>query len=192
MTERPADSDGTRAEWPAWMAHAQAGDQAAYSRLLKAMVPLIRAIVRRRITDPVLVEDVVQDVLLTIHRVRRTYDPARPLLPWVSAIASARAIDALRRRGRRQAREVHDDDALMSHADADATQPTDAAGNARRIQGLLSRLPDRQRQMVELVHLREMSLNDAAAASRLSLSAVKSLLHRALTRLRHNGADDHG
>ena len=186
MTEHRADS----AEWPAWMARAQGGDQAAYNRLLKAMVPLIRKVARRRIDDPALIEDVVQDTLLTIHRVRATYDPSRPILPWISAIAASRAIDALRKRGRRLAREVHDDDALNAYADDAA--PADDAGHAQDIRDRLSRLPDRQREMVEMVHLREMSLNDAAKHSQLSIGAVKSLLHRALVRLRQTGADDHG
>lgn len=184
-----------RSEWPEWMKRAQGGDRAAYNRLLKAMVPLIRSMVRRRIDDPTLIEDVVQDTLLTIHRVRDTYDPARPILPWISAIATARAIDALRKRGRQRLREIQDDDAMMAHAD-DA-QPMDEAGHGQTVRGLLQTLPHRQRDMVEMVHLREMSLNDAALNSRMSISAVKALLHRALTRLRrtrqdHNGADHHG
>lgn len=190
MTETRGDSEGTRADWPAWMARAQSGDQVTYNRLLKAMVPLIRAVARRKIDDPVLIEDVVQDTLLTIHRVRATYDPSRPILPWVSAIATSRAIDALRKRGRHRAREVHDDEALNTHADEGA--PLEEAGRSEEVKGLLSQLPDRQREMVEMVHLREMTLNEAAQKSRLSVGAVKSLLHRALTRLRQNGADDHG
>jgi RNA polymerase sigma-70 factor (ECF subfamily) len=171
------------------MGRAQGGDQAAYNRLLKAMVPLIRKVARRRIDDPALIEDVVQDTLLTIHRVRATYDPSRPILPWVSAIAASRAIDALRRRGRHRAREVHDDDALNAYVDDAVPHDT---GAAQDIRDRLSRLPDRQREMVEMVHLREMSLNDAAKHSQLSIGAVKSLLHRALVRLRQTGADDHG
>ena len=85
---------------------------------------------------------------------------------------------------------AHDDDAFNAHADGDA--PIDDKATAQEVNGLLSTLPDRQRQMIEMVHLREMSLSDAASKSRLSVGAVKSLLHRAFTRLRQNGADDHG
>ncbi|MCK8336136.1 RNA polymerase subunit sigma-70, partial [Erwinia amylovora] len=89
-----------------------------YNSLLKAMVPAIRAIVRKKIRNEALVEDGVQETLLAIHRVRHTYDPQRPILPWVAAISSARAIDALSQTGRRQ--EVQDDDALLNQlADAD-------------------------------------------------------------------------
>ncbi len=192
MPDGPSPDDVSRADWTALMVRAQAGDEAAYNTVLKAMVPVIRSVVRRRIGDHGLVEDVVQDVLLTIHRVRATYDPARPIGAWLYTIASARTIDALRRHGRRWGREVHDDVAMASHADADAVQRMDAGSTARELNGLLGQLPERQRRMVEMVHLQEMSLSDAAATSQLSVSAVKALLHRAITTLRQYGAKDHG
>ncbi len=180
------------AEWPALMVRAQAGDQGAYNRLLKACVPVIRAVVRRRIRDDGLVEDVVQDVLLTVHRVRHTYDPARPFVPWLATIAGSRAIDALRRRGRRGRWEVQDDDAMAAHVDTTALHPADQLAVRDEIDGLLDHLPGRQRQIVELVHLQDMSLKDAATHSRLSVTAVKALLHRAIVNLRQYGARDHG
>lgn len=169
------------------MVRAQDGDQAAYCRLLKAIVPVIRGMARRRIyQDEALLEDVVQDVLLTVHRVRHTYDPARPFLPWLSAIVSARAIDALRARGRRQSWEVIDEEAVFAHADGAAPDAQGELAAGQQVDDLLSRLPDRQRRMVELVHLCEMSLAEAAAASSTTLAAVKSVLHRAFTTLRQN------
>ena len=169
------------------MARAQDGDQAAYCRLLKAIVPVVRGMARRKIhQDEALLEDVVQDILLTVHRVRHTYDPARPFLPWLSAIVSARAIDALRVRGRRQSWETVDEEALLAHPDAAVSEMQGRLTAHQQLDNLLSRLPDRQRRMVELVHLCEMSLVEAAAASSMTLSAVKSVLHRALTALRQN------
>jgi RNA polymerase sigma-70 factor (ECF subfamily) len=169
------------------MVRAQDGDGAAYCRLLKAIVPVIRGMARRKILqDEALLDDVVQDVLLTVHRVRHTYDPDRPFLPWLSAIVAARAIDALRARGRRQSWEVIDEEAVFAHADAAIPGADGALAVHQQLDELLSRLPDRQRRMVELVHLCEMSLAEAAAASRTTLSAVKSVLHRAFATLRQN------
>jgi len=74
-------SDSAREGWPTLMEQAQAGDQLAYTRLLKALVPVIRSQTRKQIADDALVEDVIQDVLLTVHRVRHTYDPAYPFYP---------------------------------------------------------------------------------------------------------------
>lgn len=177
-------SDSAREHWPALMEQAQAGDQLAYTRLLKALVPVIRARVRRQIGDDALIEDVVQDVLLTVHRVRHTYDPAFPFLPWLLAIISARAVDALRRRGRLQRWEAPDE-ALTENA----AMPDNPQLDSRdELAAYLRQLPSRQRDIVEHVHLREMSLTEAAVHNNLSVAAVKSLLHRALTNLRRFGA----
>ncbi|WP_285021616.1 sigma-70 family RNA polymerase sigma factor [Novosphingobium sp. fls2-241-R2A-195] len=178
--------------WPALMRRAQDGDQRAYRLVLRALVPVVRARVRRRIFDDALAEDVVQDVLMTLHRLRHTYDPALPLLPWVSAIVSARAVDALRRQGRSRGREINRDETLSGTVDPGAAAAFDAIGAERELAGMLNILPDRQRQMIELVKLQEMTLDAAAQESRLSVSAVKSLLHRAITRLREHGKQTHG
>lgn len=177
-------SDASREEWPALMALAQAGDQAAYTRLLKALVPVIRSLVRRQIADEVLLEDVVQDVLLTVHRVRHTYSPDSPFLPWLMAISHARSVDALRRRGRHQHREV-DDSMLPEYA---LVGGLDLQGSHEELAILLNQLPPRQRDVVEQIHLREMSLSETATHNNLTVSAVKSLLHRALSNLRRLGA----
>lgn len=180
-----AETDTRAQAWPQLMVRAQAGDKNAYNQLLKAMVPAIRAFARQKIGDEALLDDVVQESLLAIHRVRQTYDPQRPILPWVAAITSARAIDALRQRGRRP--EVQDESALLSQAaESDGADSRNRATETE-LAAYLSSLPARQREMVESVHLREQSLAQAAAASHLSVSAVKSLLHRAMLNLRKYG-----
>jgi len=175
-----------REAWPALMAKAQAGDRDAYTQLLRAIVPAIRAIVRKQVADPVLVEDVIQDALLTVHRVRHTYDPTCPFLPWLMAISQARAIDALRHRGRFQRRETTAEELLLEHAASERSEHQDIQ---EELSLILDRLPSRQRQIVEHIHLEEMTLAEAAKRHNLTLSAVKSLLHRALTNLRRMGAN---
>lgn len=175
--------DSARDTWPRLMARAQGGDKQAYARLLTALVPVIRAQARRHIRDETAIEDVIQEVLLTVHRVRHTYDPDYPFMPWLTAIISTRCVDALRRRGRRQQWEI-DQPTL-----AEETPAPDASGYDRQdeLAGFLRQLPSRQRAIIEHVHLREMSLSEAAAHHNLSVAAVKSLLHRALTNLRKLG-----
>ncbi|PTM34788.1 RNA polymerase subunit sigma-70 [Enterobacter cloacae] len=176
-----------REAWPALMARAQAGEREAYTQLLRAIVPAIRAIVHKQISDSVLVDDVIQDVLLTVHRVRHTYDPACPFLPWLMAIARARTVDALRRRGHHWLRETGDGQIAEEVSD---NTPEDEE-REEELAMILDQLPSRQRQIVEHIHLQEMSLAEAAARYNLSIAAVKSLLHRALTNLRRMGAN-HG
>lgn len=175
-----------REAWPELMTKAQAGDRHAYTQLLRAIVPAIRAIVRRQVFEPALVEDVIQDVLLTVHRIRHTYDPGCPFLPWLMAITQARAIDALRHRGRTLRRETDTEEALSNFAAVESVESQDEQDELALI---LNRLPARQRQIVEHIHLQEMTLAQAASRHNLTISAVKSLLHRAITNLRRMGAN---
>lgn len=181
--------EATREQWPQLMALAQAGDQAAYTQLLKALVPVIRSLVRKQVDDDMLVEDVIQDVLLTVHRVRHTYDPASPFLPWLMAIAHARSVDALRRRGRHRQRE-QDDSEASEYASEDRYLAASVEQHQSReeLAMLLNQLPARQRQIIEHVHLHEMTLSETATHNNLTVAAVKSLLHRALSNLRQLGA----
>ena len=68
--------------WAEWMRAANAGDGIAYRRLLEALAPLLRQIVRRGFTRSGFgnsdVEDVVQETLLAIHLKRQTWDDAKP------------------------------------------------------------------------------------------------------------------
>ena len=98
-----ARKKGDNADWSKLMAQAQDGDREAYRRLLEGMTPYLRSLARRCFKQPSDVEDAMQDVLLTVHMVRRTYDPARPFGPWLAAIARrASSIDcvAIRASGR--------------------------------------------------------------------------------------------
>jgi len=176
----PDDQD--KRQWPALMVQAQQGSQQAYERLLRALLPVIRAQVTKQIFNPNLGEDVVQDVLLTVHRVRHTYDSRYPFLPWLLAIIRARCIDALRREGHHHPTII--DDERYSEIVQDEEETLDTGCLAH----YLRQLPARQREIVEFVHLKENSLAEAAAHHQLSLSAVKSLLHRAFTHLRRIGA----
>jgi RNA polymerase sigma factor (sigma-70 family) len=169
----------------AWMAAAQAGDQRAYSRLLSDSVSLIRAVARRQGVPVDALDDVVQETLLTVHRVRHTFDPSRSYDAWLAAIATRRAIDAMRSHGRRDRREVHDDFALDSHPDRDdASARTERDQEAQRLREAIETLPPGQREAVEQLGLKERSLAEAAEQTGRNTGALKVNLHRALKTLR--------
>jgi RNA polymerase sigma-70 factor (ECF subfamily) len=176
------------------MAAAQAGDSRAYDMLLRDVLPLLRAVCRRRIDNPAEAEDAVQDALLTIHRLRHTYDPGRPLRPWLITIAERRSVDRLRRLGRRGRRETH-----LEPLDGTLPAPVperwgDVAEErlARaELRAAVAELPESQRKALELAKLQDLSLAEASARSGLSIGALKVATHRALARLRRRlGAED--
>lgn len=168
------------------MAAAQDGDQAAYQALLRECIPLIRAVARGRGVSPGALDDVVQDVLLTLHRVRHTYDPGRPFDGWLRAIAQRRAIDWLRSAGRRGAREVFAPEAYESFPDGSAApdRGLERAGQSARLGRAIAGLPAGQREAVEHLGLHERTLDEAAVETGRTKGALKVNLHRAIKALR--------
>jgi RNA polymerase sigma factor (sigma-70 family) len=172
-----------RVHWSQWMEAAQNGDRAAYERLLREAAPFIRAIVARQHTRDG-IEDVLQDVLLTVHRVRHTYDPARPFEAWLATIARRRSIDALRRYGRTNAVEAKDDVAYETFADPSANRDSDRFEQTDGLGAAIASLPDGQREAIELLKIKELSLQEAAHVSGKSIAALKVNVHRAIKTLR--------
>ena len=172
-------------ELAALMASAQGGDAVAYRALLKACLPVVSTIARAQGVRGEAVDDVVQDTLMTVHRARASYDPARPFLPWLRAITQRRAIDRLRRSGRRP-REVNDPMAYEAEVDPGPApgQRLEARDRAAALARAVAELPDGQRQAVEHLGLRELSLDETAALTGRSKGALKVNLHRALKALR--------
>jgi RNA polymerase sigma-70 factor (ECF subfamily) len=169
-------------DWSILMARAQEGDRAAYHRLLQEITPYLRSLAARRHRDLGDIEDSVQDVLLTVHSIRQTYDPARPFAPWLVAIANRRFIDRLRRQGRTRDREIpltakHE---TFCEPAANLEERTDG----RELEGMVNNLPPAQQKAIRLLKLKELSLKDAAAASGMSVTSLKVNTHRALKSLR--------
>ena len=168
------------------MARAQRGDQDAYVTVLRAITPRIRQIVRRRraFLGESDVEDVVQEVLLSIHAVRATYDPARPFMPWVSAITRHRLADAGRHHLRHGVREVAVDDLDVTFPASTPNSSDETFGDPDALARAIEALPSGQRQAVQLLKLQELSLKEASAETGLSVGALKLATHRAMASLR--------
>ena len=168
-------------DWSLLMVRAQAGDGVAYKQLLVDVTPYLRSLTARRFQAQSDVEDVVQDILLTMHRIRATYDPALPFGPWLKAIATRRIIDRLRYQYRRIAREreiFYDEDfAAEENANMHAMDH-DGLRNAVR------RLSPVERQAIRMLKLDELNLKEASAKSGMSIVALKVAVHRGMARLR--------
>ena len=174
----------TNDSWGRLMAAAQDGDRMAYGTLLREILPFVQGVVRRHHNTPDRVDDVVQDVLLCVHRVRHTYDPARPFKHWIAAIAHRRSVDAVRRRARIGRLEQAQGDAYETFPDPRANNQTEASEEASSLKEAVAALPPGQRRAVELLRLQELSLAEAARASGQSEGALKVSLHRAIHSLR--------
>ena len=168
-------------DWSLLMCRAQAGDGAAYKQLLEDVTPYLRALVARGLPAHADVEDVIQDVLLTVHRVRATYDPRLPFGPWLKAIATRRIVDFLRHKYRRNARER----AILQDEDFAAEENVNV--NSSDHEGLhdaVLQLSPAERQAIHMLKFDELSLKEASARSGMSIVSLKVATHRGLARLR--------
>jgi RNA polymerase sigma-70 factor (ECF subfamily) len=162
------------------MRAANAGDAAAYERLLRELAPALRMIARRAVAGAggaADVEDVVQETLIAIHLKRHTWLPSEPLGPWVRAIARHKAIDALRRRGRHVHVPVEDFEDLLA---IDDSGPDFPRGDLEKH---LHHLPQRQREVIQAIALDGNSIRQTAGRFSMSEGAVRVALHRAVAAL---------
>ena len=182
MGDQGGSSRASEPEWGGLMEAAQGGDREAYERLLLAILTPLRQLVAVRLGDPASVEDVVQNVLLSIHRARHTYQPARPFGPWMRTIARNAVVDSQRKGATRLRRERP-----LSELEEipDTSQPLESSQlPSTPVREALEALPPDQRQAVELIHLRELSVAEAAARVGITPGALKVRAHRGYRALR--------
>jgi len=177
----------------ALMQAAQGGDADAYSQLLGEIAPLVRRFVRShwRLLGAEDVEDLVQEILLSIHAVRASYDPARPFMPWLFAIVRNRIVDGARRHARHEGRQLHIDDWDVTFSKKSANSSTEVFPDVEALNQAIQALPVGQRNAIEMLKLKEMSLKEAAAASGMSTGSLKVATHRAMTALRKRLSKKH-
>lgn len=168
-------------DWTEWMRAALAGDSDAYRQFLLSVTPYIRAVARKRCRNVGAAdseaEDIVQEVLLAVHLKRGTWDPSRPISPWINAIIRNKVIDAFRRRGRMTHIPIDD---VMDHLQADE-QKQDIG--AHEIDALLGQLKLAQRDIVQSISINGDSIRETASRLKMSEGAVRVSLHRALKSL---------
>ncbi|MGE0278073.1 MAG: sigma-70 family RNA polymerase sigma factor [Nitrospiraceae bacterium] len=156
---------------------AQQGDRKAYAALFQAITPLLRSFVSNRIRDNSEAEDVVQEILLSVHRASHTYDTERPFKIWMFTIARYRLNDYLRRIYRNSGRS----DISLEDLDYEISGP-DVTGQRDQREYLdraLSALPEKQRKIVLMMKVEGHTAEETARAMNMSVSAVKVAAHRA-------------
>ena len=158
---------------------AQQGDSRAYAELLTLLGGVARQFARNRLGDVPWLDDVAQETLLTVHKARHTYDARRPFAPWFYAILSNRLIDVVRRERRIRAREIGAD-VLPEPVASSREREVDEA----RINAALGSLPERQREIVRGLKLRDESVKTLSRRLGMSESAVKVTAHRGYRALR--------
>jgi RNA polymerase sigma-70 factor, ECF subfamily len=157
------------------MERVQRGDEDAYRALLDDIAPSLAAFLRGRTTAGD-VEDVYQEVLLAVHRVRHTYDPRRPFEPWLFSIARFVAVSYFRRQARVR-REI-----LVDVAPDVAVG--DQGPGTHQIAQALGGLSRTEREALQLLQVEGLSFEEAARRIGTTPGAAKVRGHRAAKVLR--------
>ncbi len=155
----------------------QQGDAQAAAALIERLSPRLYRFFAAGMGSRADADDMLQDLWLRIHRVRHTYRPGRPLLPWAYAIAHRVRIDSYRRR-RRGAREIGVDELPERAA------PPEKRDRLPAFDELLAILPASQREVLTMLKVDGLSVEEIARATSSTVGAVKQKAHRAYTRLR--------
>lgn len=162
---------------------ALSGDQRAYARFLQTITPILRGIVRARGGQfgPEAQEDIVQDILLSVHAKRHTWTATAPVLPWLYAITRYKVIDAQRRKRHRDHEPI---DPMINQIEAEPhADDVTAAMAARDSAALIDQLDTRSARIVRAVSLEGDTTTEVGQRLSMTEGAVRVALHRAIKRL---------
>jgi RNA polymerase sigma-70 factor (ECF subfamily) len=165
-----------KADLETLMRLALAGDQRAYADLLQETARLLRPFLARRLNQSDAVEDLLQEILLSIHKARHTYDGNRPYKPWALAIAKFRLLDHLRTHYAdhlRQAVELSEVENILPD------RVTESALTYESIAGEIDKLPEKQATILQMIHREGYTAREVAEKIGMKESAVKVAAHRA-------------
>ena len=160
------------------MARYQAGDFAAATVLIDRLSPQLHRFFVAQFASRLDADDLLQETWLRIHKVRHTYRPGEPVLPWFYAIARHVRVDHYRKAIRTTAREHR-----LEEISVVVAVPGES-GRADDLEALLAPLPESQREVIEMLKVAGMSLEEVARATSSSVGSVKQKVHRAYEKLR--------
>lgn len=169
-------------QWQEWAGAAQKGDKRAYNQLLNAIAPYIRNIVMPSLSNADGADDVMQEVLISVHKSLNTYDSSKAFKPWLSAIINFRRTDYLRKYYAKR----DDQKTSLDNPEFIAQNVTNMghAGELKDIENALADLPDKQREIFKLIKIEGYSAKEVAIKMGMKVSAVKVSAHRTSKRLK--------
>lgn len=134
-------------------------------------------------------EDVLQEAFLQIWRSAGDYRASlSPPMAWMGMIVRSRALDFLRRRTSERADSAQElDDVISDTVAGDSPNPMDttqASQQAWALHECMRKLEDRQREVLSLAYLRDLSHSELAEQLKLPLGTVKTWIRRGLDQLR--------
>jgi RNA polymerase sigma-70 factor (ECF subfamily) len=161
-----------------WMERYQQADPDAPGALINALSPALLRFFRSQSGSREQADDLLQETWMRIHRVRHTYRPGEPVLPWAYAIARRVRVDGYRKTRRVTAHET------AMEVLPEAPQTVERRGSLFDFETLVAALPEAQREVIVMLKVGGLTLEEAARATSSTVGAVKQKAHRAYEKLR--------
>jgi RNA polymerase sigma factor (sigma-70 family) len=166
-----------------------ADSEAALRELYDLTSSRLYGVALRVVSNREWAEDVLQEAYLNIWRIAGNYRTAlSPPLAWMGVIVRSRALDFLRRRASERADAGLELDAVISETVAgDSPDPLDtslASEQAWALHECLRKLDGRQREVLSLAYLRDLSHSELAQQLKVPLGSVKTWIRRGIEQLR--------
>ena len=164
-------------------------DEKALRELYDLTSSKLYGVAVRVVTNREWAEDVLQEGFFNIWRIAGDYKATlSPPMAWMALVVRSRGLDFLRRRASERAdRMLELDDVISDTVAGDSPNPMDtaqASEQAKALHNCLSRLDNKQREVVSLAYMRDMSHGELAEQLKLPLGTVKTWIRRGLEQLR--------
>jgi len=167
------------------------GNKEAYAEFLQEVYPLVRQRIRITLGDFLDSDDVTQECLIGIHQSLATYDPNKPIKPWINGVIRHKVADYFRLLARRRESDFHETDFPVTNLESSTNQE---AGEA--VQGILGSalriLPEDQKRALELTKMKGLSYKEASSREGIREAAFRKRISRAYENLRKQVEKDLG
>lgn len=170
-------NDKTEERWKALLIASSGGDSRAYEQFLGETRDYLLKYCRRYLSSDQVVEDCVQNCLMSIHKAKHTWDPGRALGPWFFTIVKRKIIDQYRKSSKNKV--VGDSEDLLANVPSGASLDIPEA-----IRKLVPQIEEINREAFVLTKLRGLSVAETATKLQIGKSAVKVRVHRATKTLK--------
>ncbi|MHC4816745.1 MAG: RNA polymerase sigma factor [Planctomycetota bacterium] len=159
------------------------GDAEALRAIVERYQDRIFSLIFGIVRDRHEVEDVAQEVFLKVYTRIQAFDERSKFYTWLYRVAANAAKDHVKKRSRRPAVALEEDDVIPSTGDNPVGHAA-AAETRRLVREAIAALPLRYREVLTLRELDGLSYNEIAGVLKISIGTVESRLHRARAKLK--------
>ncbi len=160
------------------------GNRKSYELFLKEIQIIFRNFLKNKIIEEENIEDLVQEILISIHNGRHTYDSSLPVLNWIFSIAYRRYVDFLRKKKRINKYEFYTETFEQFQTNI-YLDNEDRFIERDKINRILDKMSEKDRKIIQLLKFENYSIREISKMLGKSESAVKVAAHRAYKKLKN-------